>query len=59
MVMKCLEHGYRVIEIPAHEYRRKGGVSKINVFRLSHVYLWNLLCGLAVKKKGNPEHPLR
>lgn len=59
MVMKCLEHGYRVIEIPAHEYRRKGGVSKINVFKLSHVYLWNLLCGLAVKRKGRPESPLR
>jgi glycosyltransferase involved in cell wall biosynthesis len=59
MVMKCLEHGYRVIEIPAHEYRRKAGVSKIKVFKLSHIYLWNLLCGLAVKRKGRPEPPLR
>ncbi len=55
MVMKCLEHGYRVVEIPAHEYRRRAGVSKINVFKLSHIYLWNLLCGLMVKRKARPE----
>ena len=46
MAMKCLKYGYRVVELPAHEYRRKGGISKINVMRVAHIYVWNLLCGL-------------
>jgi dolichol-phosphate hexosyltransferase len=46
MAMKCLRHGYRVTEIPTHEYRRRGGVSKINVFKVAHVYVWDLARGL-------------
>jgi SAM-dependent methyltransferase len=46
MAMKCLRYGYRVIERPTHEYRRRGGVSKINVLRLAHIYVWNLISGL-------------
>ena len=46
MAMKCLRYGYRVIERPTHEYRRRGGVSKINVLRSAHVYIWNLISGL-------------
>ena len=46
MAMKCLKHGYSVTEIPSHEYRRKGGVSKINVLRVAHIYIWNLIRGL-------------
>jgi dolichol-phosphate mannosyltransferase len=52
MGMKCLRNGYRVGEVPTHEYRRKGGVSKINVLKVSHVYVWNLLCGLLGRKKA-------
>jgi dolichol-phosphate mannosyltransferase len=46
MAMKCLKHGYRVVERPAHEYRRKGGVSKINVLKVAHIYVVNLIRGL-------------
>jgi dolichol-phosphate mannosyltransferase len=46
MAMKCLKYGYRVTEVPTHEYRRKGGTSKINVMRVAHLYVWNLICGL-------------
>lgn len=46
MAMKCLRYGYRVTELPAHEYCRKGGVSKIKVMRVAHIYVWNLICGL-------------
>ena len=46
MAMKCLKRGYRVMELPSHEYRRKGGVSKINALRVGHLYVFNLLCGL-------------
>lgn len=46
MAMKCLQHGYRVVERPTHEYRRRGGVSKVNVLPMAHLYIWNLLSGL-------------
>lgn len=51
MAMKCLRYGYRVMEIPTHEYPRKGGVSKINVLRVAHRYIWNLICGLIGPRK--------
>ena len=53
MAIKCLRYGYRVIEIPTHEYRRKGGVSKINVMRVAHLYIWNLLCELLTPKRNH------
>jgi dolichol-phosphate hexosyltransferase len=46
MAMKCLRYGYRVVERPAHEYTRKGGISKINVMKVAHIYLWNLIWGI-------------
>lgn len=46
MAMKCLKNGYRVIERPSHEYRRKGGDSKIDVLRVGHWYVLNLMRGL-------------
>lgn len=51
MAMKCLAAGYRVIERPTHEYARKGGVSKINVMRVAHVYIWNLVRGLVTRRR--------
>ena len=36
MIMKTLARGYRMAEIPSHEYLRKGGVSKVQVFKLWH-----------------------
>ncbi len=52
MAMKCLQYGYGVTEVPTHEYRRKGGESKINVMFVAHVYVWNLLCGLLGSRKN-------
>ncbi|MFQ5690891.1 MAG: glycosyltransferase family 2 protein [Gemmatimonadota bacterium] len=51
MAMKCLRHGYRVTERPAHEYRRRGGASKIHVLKVAHRYIWNLLRGLLVRRR--------
>jgi dolichol-phosphate mannosyltransferase len=48
MAMRCLRLGYRVSERAAHEYRRKGGVSKISVMRWAPIYVWNLLRGIMV-----------
>ena len=51
MAMKCLKQGYRVIELPSHEYRRKGGVSKISVMKVAHRYVVNLICGLVGRRQ--------
>lgn len=52
MGMKCLRYGYGVTEIPAHEFCRKGGVSKINVMRVAHIYIWNLISELIKPRKS-------
>jgi dolichol-phosphate mannosyltransferase len=46
MIFKTLANGYRIAEIPSHEYCRKGGVSKVSPFRLWHKYLFSLIVGL-------------
>ncbi len=43
MLMKCLRHGYRVSEIPSHEYERKWGTSKVVVWKLWFAYVWSFL----------------
>lgn len=50
MAIQLLRHGHRVTEVPTHEFRRQGGVSKINVLRVAHRYVWNLVCGLAAPR---------
>jgi dolichol-phosphate mannosyltransferase len=51
MAIKCLRYGYKVIEVPSHEYRRKGGISKINVMRVSHRYILNLISGVIGRRR--------
>lgn len=43
MVMNALAAGHRVINVPSHEYCRKGGESKVVVARVWHKYVWNVL----------------
>jgi len=59
MAMKCLQYGYRVAEVPTHESRRQGGESKISVMQVAHLYVWNLLRGVVVRRKGRPAVPAR
>ncbi|MCP3678210.1 MAG: hypothetical protein GY721_11675, partial [Deltaproteobacteria bacterium] len=42
MIMKTLRHGYRIAEVPAHEYARAHGVSRINASRVwpRYVLTW-------------------
>ena len=42
MIMKALKMGYKVTEVPSHEYKRKYGTSKIVVHRVAHRYVWTL-----------------
>ncbi len=46
MIMKCLNYGYRVINVPSHEYSRLGGISKVIVSKLWAKYLLNLIKGI-------------
>jgi dolichol-phosphate mannosyltransferase len=55
MAMKCLQYGYRIMEVPAHEYRRKGGKTKINVIKVAHLYIGSLLTGVICKRKQKPK----
>lgn len=43
MIMKTLKQGYRLSEVPAHEYKRQYGVSKIRLTRAAPAYVWNLI----------------
>jgi glycosyltransferase involved in cell wall biosynthesis len=42
MIIKTLKLGYRMGEVPTHEYARKGGVSKVSVPKMAwrYVYSW-------------------
>jgi glycosyltransferase involved in cell wall biosynthesis len=46
MIMRALAKGYRIIDVPSHEFVRQGGVSKVHVFQLWHKYLASLIVGL-------------
>jgi glycosyltransferase involved in cell wall biosynthesis len=41
MLMKALKKGFRVSEVPSHEYERKWGKSKVVVWKLWFVYISN------------------
>lgn len=43
MVMKSLKKGYRVEEVPTHEYVRQAGESQITVWKVLHKFAWNLI----------------
>jgi glycosyltransferase involved in cell wall biosynthesis len=46
MIMKCLKRGYRITEVPTHEYERRSGASQIVVWKVAHRYVWCLLKNL-------------
>ena len=41
MLMLALKRGYRVTEIPSHEYERRWGTSKVVVWKLWWAYIWS------------------
>ena len=46
MLMKALKKGFRVSEIPSHEYERRWGTSKVVVWKLWFAYGWSFLRNL-------------
>jgi len=45
MVMKCLKRGYRVVEVPSHEYVRQWGRSKLPTSK-GWKFVWRLMVDL-------------
>lgn len=43
MVMKGLQRGYRIINVPSHEYERFAGASRINLWTEWVAYGWSIL----------------
>ena len=43
MAIKALKKGYKVGEIPTHEYKRMHGTSNINIVRIAPKYFWTTL----------------
>ena len=46
MAMKCLKKGYKVVEVPTHEYARKYGASHIKLWKVSFRYIWSVIKNL-------------
>ena len=43
MMMKCLKRGYRVAEVPTHEYSRKYGKSSIKLHKVWFRYIYGFI----------------
>lgn len=46
MLLQALRRGLRVAEIPSHEFARKYGTSRINLWQMTPHYAWTLLKNL-------------
>lgn len=43
MTIKALKGGWRVMNVPSHEYRRKVGISRINAITFGPRYVWEVI----------------
>jgi dolichol-phosphate hexosyltransferase len=50
MIIRTLGLGYRMAEVPSHEYQRVAGTSHISVRRVALRYVWNVLTHLYVTR---------
>lgn len=51
MVIQALRRGFRVLNVPTHEYRRKFGESTINIWEEWPIFVWCLGYNLALPKR--------
>ncbi len=51
MVMKMFRHGYRVMNVPTHEYARKFGRSHINIWKEWPKFVWCVLVNIVPPDK--------
>jgi len=43
MIIKTLKKGYRMAEVPTHEYKRKAGYSKIKLSKVAFRYVYSMI----------------
>ncbi len=43
MIIKTLKKGYRMAEVPSHEYKRKAGYSKIDLKKVAFRYVYSMI----------------
>lgn len=43
MIIKTLKKGYRMAEVPSHEYKRKAGYSKIRLKKVAFRYVYSMI----------------
>ena len=53
MVMKMLRHGYRVMNVPTHEYERRYGRSHINIWKEWPMFVWCVITNIT--RKNSPK----
>jgi dolichol-phosphate mannosyltransferase len=58
MVMKMLRHGYRVINVPTHEYARLHGGSHINIWLEWPMFVWCVTRNIILKRPPRGRQPV-
>ena len=43
MCIKALKKGFKIVEVPTHEYKRKYGKSSFSLWKVGHKYFFNLV----------------
>lgn len=51
-VINALKLGYRIGSVPAHEYARKVGETRISALKLGHKYFWQIIRDLYLKPRN-------
>ena len=46
MIIKALKRGWRIVEVPSHEYARAGGKSKLPTYRKFYLFFWRFLVNM-------------
>lgn len=46
MIIKALKKGWRIVEVPSHEYARAGGKSKLPTYRKFYLFLWRFMINM-------------
>ena len=54
MVMRMLNHGYRVTNAPTHEYERAYGESHIAIFKEWPLFVWCVVRNMTTSAKPQP-----
>ncbi|MFC1705462.1 glycosyltransferase family 2 protein [Planctomycetota bacterium] len=54
MIMRCLRNGFRVCDVPTHEYARRHGSSRIVLWKVAPRYVWCLLRGILTPDRRRP-----